>query len=69
MDAVFNYDVPDEQEIMSTASAHRPRQEAWRRLHFVASVTDQIKMDEIAQAQKMEMQLLKYDKDGCLMIQ
>ena len=35
---------------------------------FVASVTDQIKMDEIASNQKMDMQVLKYDKDGCLML-
>ena len=35
---------------------------------FVASVTEQIKMEEIAQNQKMDMQLLRYDKDGCLML-
>ena len=55
---------------MSTASAAP----AAPRSHGVAYTLsppspDQIKMDEIAQAQKMEMQLLKYDKDGCLMIQ
>ena len=70
VDAVFNYDVPDEQEYY----VHRIGRTGRAKKHgvaytFVASVTDQIKMDEIAQAQKMEMQLLKYDKDGCLMIQ
>ena len=35
---------------------------------FVASVTEQIKMEEIARNQKMDMQLLRYDKDGCLML-
>ena len=70
VDAVFNYDVPDEQEYY----VHRIGRTGRAKQHgvaytFVASVTDQIKMDEIAQAQKMEMQLLKYDKDGCLMIQ
>ena len=70
VDAVFNYDVPDEQEYY----VHRIGRTGRAKKHgvaytFVASVSDQIKMDEIAQAQKMEMQLLKYDKDGCLMIQ
>ena len=35
---------------------------------FVASVTDQIKMDEIASNQKMDLQVLKYDEDGCLIL-
>ena len=69
VDAVFNYDVPDEQEYY----VHRIGRTGRAKKHgvsytFVASVTEQIKMEEIAQNQKMEMQLLRYDKDGCLML-
>ena len=69
VDAVFNYDVPDEQEYY----VHRIGRTGRAKRHgvaytFVASVTDQIKMDEIASNQKMDMQVLKYDKDGCLML-
>ena len=51
VDAVFNYDVPDEQEYY----VHRIGRTGRAKKHgvaytFVASVTDQIKMDEIAQA-------------------
>ena len=31
-------------------------------------IRDRIKMEEIARNQKMDMQLLRYDKDGCLML-
>lgn len=70
VDAVFNYDVPDEQEYY----VHRIGRTGRAKKHgvaytFVSTVTDQIKMDEIAQAQRMDMQLLKYDQDGCLMLQ
>ena len=72
MDAVFNYDVPDEQEyythrIGRTGRAKKPR----RRLHFCRlRHRSASSMDEIVRRhQKAEMQLLKYDKDGCLMIQ
>ena len=69
VDAVFNYDVPDEQEYY----VHRIGRTGRARKHgvaytFVASVTEQIKMEEIARNQKMDMQLLRYDKDGCLML-
>ena len=69
VDVVFNYDVPDEQEYY----VHRIGRTGRAKKHgvaytFVASVTEQIKMEEIAQNQKMEMQLLRYDKDGCLML-
>ncbi len=69
VDVVFNYDVPDEQEYY----VHRIGRTGRAKKHgvaytFVASVTEQIKMEEIAQNQKMEMQLLRYDRDGCLML-
>ncbi|MBR1781615.1 MAG: DEAD/DEAH box helicase [Oscillospiraceae bacterium] len=69
VDAFFNYDVPDEQEYY----VHRIGRTGRAKKHgvaytFVASITDQIKMDEISRNQKMEMSLLRYDKDGCLML-
>ena len=69
VDVVFNYDVPDEQEYY----VHRIGRTGRAKRHgvsytFVTSVTDQIKMEEIARNQKMEMQLLKFDEDGCLML-
>ncbi len=69
VDAVFNYDVPDEQEYY----VHRIGRTGRAKKHgvaytFVASVTEQIRMEEIARNQKMEIQLLRYDADGCLML-
>ena len=69
VDVVFNFDVPDEQENY----VHRIGRTGRAQRHgvsytFVASVTEQIKMQEIATNQRMEMQLLRYDKDGCLML-
>ena len=69
VDVVFNYDVPDEQEYY----VHRIGRTGRAKKHgvaytFVCSVTEQIKMEEIAQNQKMDMQMLRYDKDGCLML-
>lgn len=69
VDAVFNYDVPDEQEYY----VHRIGRTGRAKRHgvaysFVTSVTDQIKMDEISNNQKMDLQVLKYDKDGCLIL-
>jgi ATP-dependent RNA helicase DeaD len=69
VDVVFNYDVPDEQEyyVHRIGRTGRARKSGVA-YTFVTSVTEQIKMEEIAQRQKMEMQLLRYDKDGCLML-
>ncbi len=69
VDAVFNYDVPDEQEyyihrIGRTGRAQR-RGVAYT---LVASVTESVKMREIARNTKAEIQRLKYDQDGCLML-
>ena len=33
---------------------------------LVASVTEAVKMRDIARNARMDIQLLKYDKDGCL---
>ena len=35
---------------------------------LVASVTESIKMRDIARNTKADIQLLRYDKDGCLML-
>ncbi len=69
VDAVFNYDVPDEQEYY----IHRIGRTGRAKKHGVsytlmASVTESVKMRDIARNTRMEIQLLKYDKDGCLML-
>ena len=35
---------------------------------FVATVTEEIKLDEIVRSQRYEIQTLRYDEDGCLML-
>ncbi len=69
VDAVFNYDVPDEQEYY----IHRIGRTGRAKKHgvaytLVASVTESIKMRDIARNTKADIQLLRYDKDGCLML-
>ena len=69
VDAVFNYDVPDEQENF----VHRVGRTGRAKRHgvaytLVATVTEAIQMRDIARNTKAEIQLLKYDKDGCLML-
>ena len=68
VDAVFNYDVPDENEYY----IHRIGRTGRARRHgvaytLVASVTEGVRMDEIARNTKAEMTKLKYDSDGCLL--
>jgi len=67
VDAVFNYDVPDEQEYY----IHRIGRTGRAKKHGVAytlmaSVTESVKMREIARNTRSDIKLLKYDKDGCL---
>ena len=69
VDVVFNYDVPDEQEnyvhwVGRTGRAKR-HGVAYT---LVASVTEAVRMRDIARNTRMDIQLLKYDKDGCLML-
>ena len=69
VDAVFNYDVPDEQEYY----IHRIGRTGRAKKHGVsytlmASVTESVKMRDIARNSRAEIQLLKYDKDGVLML-
>ena len=69
VDAVFNYDVPDELENYT----HRIGRTGRAKRHgvaytFVATVTEGIRMDDIIRNTKAEVQCLKYDKDGCLML-
>ena len=68
VDAVFNYDVPDEQEYY----IHRIGRTGRAKRHgvaytLVASVTEGVRMDEIARNTRADMTLLKYDEDGCLL--
>ncbi len=68
VDAVFNYDVPDEQEYY----IHRIGRTGRAKKHGVAytlmaTVTEAVKMRDIARNTRIQIQLLKYDKDGCLM--
>ena len=69
VDAVFNYDVPDENEYY----IHRIGRTGRARKHgvsytFVGTVTEEIKLGEIIRSQKFDVQTLKYDEDGCLML-
>jgi len=69
VDAVFNYDVPDEQEYY----IHRIGRTGRAKRHgvsytLVTSVTEGMRMDEIARNSSLEVQRLRYDEDGCLML-
>ena len=69
VDAVFNYDVPDELENYT----HRIGRTGRAKKHgvaytFVATITEGIRMDDIVRNTRAEVQRLKYDKDGCLML-
>ena len=68
VDAVFNYDVPDEQEYY----IHRIGRTGRARKHGVAytlvgSITEGVHMDQIAKNSHFEITTLKYDEDGCLL--
>lgn len=69
VDVVFNYDVPDEQEYY----IHRIGRTGRAKKHgvaytLVASVTESVKMRDIIRTIRADVQLLKYDEDGCLML-
>ena len=69
VDAVFNYDVPDELENYT----HRIGRTGRAKKHgvaytCVATITEGIRMDDIVRNTRAEVQRLKYDKDGCLML-
>ncbi len=69
VDAVFNYDVPDEMENYT----HRIGRTGRAKRHgvaytFVSTVTESVRMDDIVRNTKAEIQRLKYDQDGCLML-
>ena len=69
VDVVFNYDVPDELENY----IHRVGRTGRAKRHgvaytLVASVTEAVRMRDIARNHRMDIQLLKYDQDGCLML-
>ena len=67
VDAVFNYDVPDEIEYY----IHRIGRTGRARRHGVAyslvvGITEQMKMEQIAKNTHSDITVLKYDRDGCL---
>ncbi len=69
VDVVFNYDAPDEHEYY----IHRIGRTGRARKHgvsytFVTNVTEEIKLDEIVRSQRYDIQTLRYDEDGCLML-
>lgn len=69
VDVVFNYDVPEEQEYY----IHRIGRTGRARRHGVAytlvgTVAESLKMRDIARNAKLDIHLLKYDADGCLML-
>ena len=69
VDAVFNYDVPDEMENYT----HRIGRTGRAKRHgvaytFVATVTESVRMDDIIRNTKAEVQRLKYEPYGCLLV-
>ena len=69
VDAVFNYDVPDELENYT----HRIGRTGRAKRHgvsytFISTISEGIRMDDIVRNTRAEVQRLKYDKDGCLML-
>lgn len=67
VDAVFNYDVPDEIEYY----IHRIGRTGRAKRHGVAyslvsTVTEGIRLDEIAKITGADIEALKFDEDGCL---
>ena len=68
VDAVFNYDVPDEIEYY----IHRIGRTGRAKRHGVAyslvvGITEQMRMEAIAKNTRADITVLKYDKDGCLL--
>ena len=67
VDAVFNYDVPDELEYY----IHRIGRTGRAKRHGVAyslvsTVTEGVRLDEIAKNTNSDIEALKFDEDGCL---
>jgi len=67
VDAVFNYDVPDELEYY----IHRIGRTGRAKRHGVAyslvsTVTEGVRLDEIARNTNSDIEALKFDEDGCL---
>ncbi len=67
VDVIFNFDVPDEQEYY----IHRIGRTGRAKKHGVSytlmgTVTEAVRMKEIARNTRSSIQLLRYDEDGCL---
>ena len=68
VDAVINYDVPEENEYY----VHRIGRTGRAKRHGVAyslvvGITEQMRMEAIAKNTRADITVLKYDKDGCLL--
>jgi ATP-dependent RNA helicase DeaD len=68
VEAVINYDLPNENEYY----VHRIGRTGRAKKHgvsytFCATITDEVKMDQIVKNQRYEVHKLKFDEDGCLM--
>ena len=66
---VFNYDLPEVPETY----VHRIGRTGRAKRHgvaytFIATITEGIRMDDIVRNTKAEVQRLRYDADGCLML-
>lgn len=67
VDAVFNYDIPDEIESYTHRIGRTGRaKKSGISYTFVTNVTERLRMDEIIKVNKIDIQRLQYDKDGCL---
>ena len=69
VDAVFNYDVPDELENYTNRIGRTGRAKRHGVAYtFIATISEGLRMDDIIRNTRSEVQRLKYDKDGCLML-
>ena len=69
VDIVFNCDVPDENQDY----VHRIGRTGRAKRHgvaytFVANITEGLRMDSIVSNTRADVQRLRYDQDGCLML-
>ena len=68
VDAVFNYDVPDEIEYYIHRIGRTPRAKRHGVAYsLVVGITEQMRMEAIAKNTRADITVLKYDKDGCLL--
>ena len=67
VDAVFNYDVPDEIEYYIHRIGRTGRAKRYGVAYsLVSTVTEGVRLDEIAKVTNSDIEALKFDEDGCL---